>query len=742
MTERGLLDIHVLIIPLDDPYLYIGPVASQYPGLRETTTSLLTGTDAIAGINADFFGMSGNHSVHFGPMIMDGEILGLNPHTNHNRNEFATLFLDIDNNPFFEYMRADIRFYNNGVRNVDVASYNVIGNELNFPIIVDSNLLASTQYLRDRFRGLTMIVVRNSLIVQITQEIVDVPLDGYVLVIPSNMRDSLVPRFNVGDSTRFRLGNNIGIDFDRIQMAIGGGGLILSEGQTIHDSGVAPNARHPRSAVGITRDGNTMILMVVDGRNHSIGATNHEMSRLLREFGAWDAMHFDGGGSSTMAVRQPDGRYSVVNAPSDGAQRRIINALGVFDTRPFEPQEIEINVPPLAELNANPSSISLHSAGQRVNLRFSGIAATGNLVPTVPASAITEFRVEPPELGTIENGVFVAGHGSGYIMASHNGINTYISVTIGGATQVRDMQRGSNFVGYPTAYVSGRVSTSGPHIQMDYTFSRLSSTQAAHVNFYPVISLPTGTVALNLEVRGDNSGHWLRGRIRDGNGRHHIVDFAANINFDGWEAVTALLPANLPGPLSLDRIYTVALQSSAISSHSLVFNRLETIVAPPVPANIPQGPVFRDWIWADRGFAGLSTGSNFSFALPYSGNETDYMSVSEGPFSVTTMTLYGRRLCADQWRYFLEDAASTNPDYVVILMDNNPMRGFRHSQEFDLFHHALGTLRDQGRMVFVVSNTGSQTTASIRDDIRYINVAEGRDQIHFRIIGGEIWWTD
>ena len=744
MTERGLLDVHVLIVPLDDPYIYIGPVASDQPGLRETTTNLLTGTGAIAGINADFFGMAGNHSVHFGAMIMNGEILGLNPHTNHAGNEFATFFLDVDNNPFFEFMRADVRFYNNGVRNVSVASFNVVGHELNFPIIVDSNLMTTTRPLTDRFSGITHIVVRNDAITQITRAVVDVPDDGYVLILPARMRDSHLHYFSVGDSARLRLGNNAGIDFDRIQMAIGGGGLILSEGQTVAGSGVAPNARHPRSAVGVTRDGNTMILMVVDGRNHSIGATNHEMSRLLREFGAWDAMHFDGGGSSTMAIRGDDGRYSVVNSPSDGGQRRVVNALGVFDSRPFEPPAVVIDVPPLAELRANPASINLSGIGQTANLRFSGVATTGNIVPTVPTSAITNFRVHPPELGTVVNGVFTAtDSGSGHIVAYHHGIYRGIPVTVGGAPQVRDiLNRDHRFIGYPSANVSGSVRRSGSHLRLDYEFARSSASQAAYISFGSPVSLPSGTMALNLEFRGDNSGHWLRGRIRDGNGQRHNIDFTRNINFEGWRSVTADLPANLSGPLTLERIYVVATQTSAATTNYLYFGRLEAVVSPPAPTNVPGGQVFRDWLWAPRGFSGIQAGTNFSFALPEPGSTVEYSSRSEGRFTITTMTLYGRRLSIDQWRRFLDDAASSNPDYVVILMDDNPMSGFRHSQEFDLFHYALGTLRDQGRMVFVVSNTGSSTASTVRDDIRYINLARTRGHINFRVSGNQIWWAD
>jgi len=741
MNENGILDIHILHVPLNDPYIYIGPVASQRElGLRETTTNLLAGTEALAGINADFFGMAGNHSVHFGPMAMDGKLLGLNTHTNHSRNEFAAFFLDVDNNPFFRYMRADVRFYNNGERNVEIASINIVGFDLNFPVIVDRNLMDTTAPLMERFNNLTKFVVENNVVTEVTRNMVVVPANGYVLVLPYHMYDSHRPLINVGDSARLHISNNLNIDFARIQTAIGGGGIILSEGQTVHGSGVAPNARHPRSAIGVSQDGNTLILMVVDGRNHSIGATHNDMANLLREFGAWDAMHFDGGGSSTMAIREPDGRYTVVNTPSDGAQRRIINALGVFDTRPFEPVEIYVTVPRMAELRANPTSIALHGEGLQVPLRFSGVAYNGNFMPVVPVSAITEFTVFPPELGTVENGVFISGYGSGYIRASVDGINAYIPVTVGGAPQALNIQgAGLSFIGYPDAYVTGSASRVGPDIRLEYNFSATSVTQAAHVALYPPIALPEGTIALNLLVHGNNSGHWLRGRVRDGAGRHHLIDFTNSINFHSWETVTATLP-NITGPLVLDRIYTVALNSGA-TQNAIHFNALEAIVSPPAPTNVPQGPIFRDWLWAERGFVGIPAGSNYSFALPYSGAEVEYNSRSQGAFSITTMTMYGRSLGTDQWRAFLGDIRSSNPSYVVILLDDNPQR-FRNALEALLFHMAMEELRDEGRTVFVVSNTGTRTTAEVRDGIRYINLAQSRDYIHFRIVGNEIWWTD
>ena len=92
---------------------------------------------------------------------------------------------------------------------------------------------------------------------------------------------------------------------------------------------------HPRTAVGIDRDKGRILLLVVDGRSsRSRGYTLVEEARLMRQLGAEDAINFDGGGSSTMVAPGPRGRRTVLNAPSDGAQRSVADALGVRYKRP------------------------------------------------------------------------------------------------------------------------------------------------------------------------------------------------------------------------------------------------------------------------------------------------------------------------------------------------------------------------------------------------------------------------
>jgi hypothetical protein len=92
--------------------------------------------------------------------------------------------------------------------------------------------------------------------------------------------------------------------------------------------------RHPRSAAGLSADGNTLYLLLVDGRRPgSIGVTEAELGVMLRQLGAVDGLNFDGGGSSALVLRFPDGKVRPVNIPIHSQiplwQRGVATCLGI-----------------------------------------------------------------------------------------------------------------------------------------------------------------------------------------------------------------------------------------------------------------------------------------------------------------------------------------------------------------------------------------------------------------------------
>ena len=112
-----------------------------------------------------------------------------------------------------------------------------------------------------------------------------------------------------------------------VAMAVTGNTFVLRDGRRVSKDDVD---LHPRTAIGIDHDTGQLLLLVVDGRqDFSRGLTMKELAKLFERLGAEDALNLDGGGSSIMLGRQPDGTLAVLNSPSDGHPRPVANGLEV-----------------------------------------------------------------------------------------------------------------------------------------------------------------------------------------------------------------------------------------------------------------------------------------------------------------------------------------------------------------------------------------------------------------------------
>ena len=89
--------------------------------------------------------------------------------------------------------------------------------------------------------------------------------------------------------------------------------------------------RHPRTAMGLSEDRETLLLVVVDGRTpQSSGMYGAELADVMGQLGAHVAINLDGGGSSQMWVA---GAGTVNNASGNNngnGLRAVANHLGVF----------------------------------------------------------------------------------------------------------------------------------------------------------------------------------------------------------------------------------------------------------------------------------------------------------------------------------------------------------------------------------------------------------------------------
>jgi uncharacterized protein YigE (DUF2233 family) len=86
---------------------------------------------------------------------------------------------------------------------------------------------------------------------------------------------------------------------------------------------------NPRTAVGQKADG-TLVFYTIDGRKsgHSIGASLTQVAQRMIELGCETALCLDGGGSTTMAVTEPDDvSAKTINTPSEGSERAVSNQI-------------------------------------------------------------------------------------------------------------------------------------------------------------------------------------------------------------------------------------------------------------------------------------------------------------------------------------------------------------------------------------------------------------------------------
>lgn len=129
------------------------------------------------------------------------------------------------------------------------------------------------------------------------------------------------------------VGEQSGLFKWKMKTAVGGGPVLLQEGEIkitnneeLKFAGKAIDDKHPRTAMGYTKD-NKLIILVVEGRNpgKAEGATLTQQAQIFKDLGCWEALNLDGGGSSCMLV---NGKETI--KVSDAAGQRPVPAVFII----------------------------------------------------------------------------------------------------------------------------------------------------------------------------------------------------------------------------------------------------------------------------------------------------------------------------------------------------------------------------------------------------------------------------
>ncbi|WP_243296582.1 phosphodiester glycosidase family protein [Bacillus litorisediminis] len=320
---RGWFNGEMLKVDLSNPSVFADLLHPGVVSKAEGISKSANRKGAIAGVNGDFFDIN-NTNAPLGAEIENGQLVkGAQPGreksagiTESGIGQLADILLE-----------GNVSF--NGSKHLLHAL-----NQSSIP--KDGIGLYTAQWGNSSLSGAAggstsvhEVLVENGKVVKSSPSITNsnIPENSFLLIGREAGAAALQP-LKIGDEVSVEYAPKVS-NGELFTFAIGGNPTLVKDGevQPVDDSVTAP-----RTAIGFSADGKEMYLVVVDGRQASSrGMTLREMGELMKEFGSYQALNLDGGGSSTLVARTPgEDQVEIKNNPSDGTERAVPNGIGIF----------------------------------------------------------------------------------------------------------------------------------------------------------------------------------------------------------------------------------------------------------------------------------------------------------------------------------------------------------------------------------------------------------------------------
>lgn len=430
LDELGRNHIDVLKVDLSRTtvkYLDSGQVAGV-----ATLTEMAGAGDVDAAVNGDFFDIN-NSGAPLGAGVEFGEVV-----TSPNENHQDAAVITTDGLGMITKLLLDGTATINGEQQLALAGLNMLDIRSNRVAVYDHQWgdYPLLQAIDGDPAHLAVRVGADGKVAAVGE---DLSADGvaiaegeHLLVARGAEAVTRLSVLRVGDTVEIAVG--VTDDVDRIAAAIGGNwAMLVVDGEPM----VAPDGSydafrdslHPRTAIGFGNEGATMYLVTVDGRQtQSRGMTLPELGRLMVELGATEAMNLDGGGSTTMVVRDAGAiDTDVVNSPSDGAERSDSNGLGVVSNA---------SDGVLSGIN-----LSLAGVARNADRLFPGLHRTVLAKPHDaggrPVDADVKFLSSDRKVLTVDDSglVTAVAPGTAEVIAKSQGVESRTTITVLGEIQ-------------------------------------------------------------------------------------------------------------------------------------------------------------------------------------------------------------------------------------------------------------------------------------------------------------------
>ncbi|OEF96526.1 phosphodiester glycosidase family protein [Desulfuribacillus alkaliarsenatis] len=327
----------VIEVDLNNPYVEIRALSPDGGfNSRNTVIEMATDRGAVAAVNGDFFRMD-RPAAPFGLHVEDGELLSSPAHLGN------WLGFGVDGLGAPHILNWT---FNGKVVIEDEHVYELFGYNQPEHFPWSGNSHGNRINLYDRHWGkevpgvffqqpMLQVIVDNGAVVSygMTDQPAEIPENGFVLVADGAGAYFLNEHLEVGKKITVEYG--LTPDMELLN-AIGGHALLVENGKPVQPLKVTMAGRSARTAVGINAAANKVYFITIDAHPSLQGLTLDELAVFLANLGMDRALNLDGGGSSTM-VAQPLGEFApeVANRLMYGSQRRLPNAIGIFNNAPI-----------------------------------------------------------------------------------------------------------------------------------------------------------------------------------------------------------------------------------------------------------------------------------------------------------------------------------------------------------------------------------------------------------------------
>lgn len=425
-TKDGWYNFHILKVDLSNKHISVDTLTNiESFSKRASTLKLAEQSGAVAAVNGSFFTPAGTGIGYpIGVIVESSDIQSASDNINRYSNSMASLSITGDNSALLDFWKADLSLVSDAGATVPFHHYNkASANDYTQIYVYDSKWGETAVGATDEMPDLFQMVVNNGVVTDLItgKPAQPIPENGFVAVARAADANKIKSAFTLGDNVSMSIVTTP--DWQDIKMSVSGSAILV-------DNGVIPTKfsfaasdtliRSPKTALGFSKDRKTMYLVTVDGRQtSSIGLTLNDMALFMQSIGAYNAINMDGGGSTTMVAR-PMGEQNVklMNKPSDGVTRSVINGVGVFTSAP----ESE-----LTGLIVETNDKYMFTNGTREFL-VKGYDKYNNPVPVDPSCV--EWSVSGVK-GEFEGNVFrPSTNGEGVVIASVGEISTSKGISV------------------------------------------------------------------------------------------------------------------------------------------------------------------------------------------------------------------------------------------------------------------------------------------------------------------------